>query len=123
MSTCCGALPPSEYQRISFMAFDEIAQNLPVPIHSTLLIATASRASHNEGMTPRELANSICERLLSAGYQALLAGGCVRDVLLGRVAVDYDVATNATPAQVLSIFPEGIAVGAQFGVIVVPREG
>src|SRR6266849_8062 len=74
-------------------------------------------------MEPRELANSICERLLSAGYQALLVGGCVRDLLLGRAPIDYDVTTNATPEQVLSIFPEGIAVGAQFGVIAVPRDG
>jgi len=74
-------------------------------------------------MEPRELANSICQRLLSAGYQALLVGGCVRDLLLGRAAVDYDVATDATPEQVLSIFPEGVAAGAQFGVIVVLRDG
>ena len=83
-------------------------------------MAIAHGASHNQTMEPRELANSICERLLSAGYQALLVGGCVRDLLLGRAAVDYDVATNATPEQVLSIFPEGSAVGAQFGVIAVP---
>ena len=47
----------------------------------------------------------------------------MRDLLLGRAPIDYDVATNATPDQVLSIFPEGVAVGAQFGVIAVPRDG
>lgn len=74
-------------------------------------------------MTARELANSICETLLRHGYQALLAGGCVRDLLLGREASDYDVATDAAPNRVMELFPESVAVGAQFGVILVPREG
>jgi poly(A) polymerase len=70
-------------------------------------------------VTPRELANSICATLRDHGYQALLVGGCVRDLLLGREPADYDVATNATPDQVLKVFPDGITVGAQFGVILV----
>ncbi|MGB8948089.1 MAG: CCA tRNA nucleotidyltransferase, partial [Candidatus Sulfotelmatobacter sp.] len=47
-------------------------------------------------------------------------GGCVRDLLLKREPGDYDVATSATPAQVMEIFPETYAVGAQFGVVLVP---
>ncbi len=74
-------------------------------------------------MTPRELAKSICETLLGAGHQALLVGGCVRDILLGREPADYDVATDATPDRVMALFPESVAVGARFGVIVVPRDG
>ncbi|MGA2421138.1 MAG: CCA tRNA nucleotidyltransferase, partial [Candidatus Acidiferrum sp.] len=74
-------------------------------------------------MTPRELANSVCEELLRHHYQALLVGGCVRDLLLGREPADYDVTTDATPQQVLELFPEGVGVGAQFGVILVPQEG
>ena len=74
-------------------------------------------------MTPRELANSICETLRRNGYQALLVGGCVRDLLLGREPADYDVTTDATPEQVMALFPETIAVGAQFGVILIPRDG
>jgi poly(A) polymerase len=74
-------------------------------------------------VTPRELANSICETLQRHGHEALLAGGCVRDSLLGREASDYDVATDATPERVLGLFPDGVGVGAQFGVILVPREG
>lgn len=74
-------------------------------------------------MTPRELANSICERLLHNVYQALLVGGCVRDLLLGREAADYDVATDATPEQVMRLFPGSIGVGAEFGVVVVPQDG
>src|ERR1051326_2634847 len=71
----------------------------------------------------RELANSICDALQDAGFQAFLVGGCVRDILLGREPADYDVATSATPDQVLKLFPEGLSVGAQFGVILVPRYG
>jgi len=53
----------------------------------------------------------------------LLAGGCVRDFLLKREPADYDVTTNATPEEVMQLFPESLAVGAQFGVILVPRDG
>jgi poly(A) polymerase len=74
-------------------------------------------------MTSRELANSICEMLQRNKHQALLVGGCVRDVLLGREPADYDVATDATPVEVAGLFPESVAVGAQFGVILVPRDG
>jgi poly(A) polymerase len=74
-------------------------------------------------VTPRELANSICDALRRSGYQAPLVGGCVRDLLLGREPADYDVTTDATPEQVMTLFPESIAVGAQFGVILVSREG
>lgn len=58
----------------------------------------------------------------NAGHQALLAGGCVRDLLLGREPIDYDVATDATPDQVMQLFPDSVAVGAQFGVVQVWRE-
>jgi poly(A) polymerase len=70
-------------------------------------------------VTPRELANSICATLRSTGYQALLCGGCVRDLLLDRDPVDYDIATDATPEQVTALFPDTLEVGAQFGVILV----
>ena len=67
--------------------------------------------------SPRELAQSVCALLQSNGYQALLAGGCVRDELLKRAPFDFDVATDALPDQVIAIFPESLAVGAQFGVV------
>ena len=69
------------------------------------------------------MANAICETLRRSGFQALLVGGCVRDVLLGREPADYDVTTDATPEQVTALFPESVAVGAQFGVILIPRDG
>jgi len=74
-------------------------------------------------VTSRELANSICESLHRSGFQALLVGGCVRDLLLGREPADYDVTTDATPDQVMALFPESVAVGARFGVILIPRDG
>ena len=69
------------------------------------------------------MVNSICDTLRRSGYQALLVGGCVRDLLLGREPADYDVTTDATPEQVMALFPESIAVGAQFGVILIPLDG
>src|SRR5437660_7807297 len=81
------------------------------------------RLSHNHCVTPREMANSICETLRRNGYQALLVGGCVRDLLLDREPADYDVTTDATPEEVVKLFPESVAVGAQFGVILIPRDG
>jgi poly(A) polymerase len=68
----------------------------------------------------KDFATSIIKTLRQRGFQAYLVGGCVRDLLLGREPKDYDVATNATPTQVMSIFPETYAVGAQFGVVLVP---
>ena len=70
-------------------------------------------------MNARALAEQICRTLRAAGGQAYLVGGCVRDILLKREPVDYDVATDATPDQVQQLFPHSLAVGAQFGVIVV----
>jgi poly(A) polymerase len=79
--------------------------------------------AHNSLVQPRELALSICDRLERASYRAYLVGGCVRDLLLHREPADYDVATSATPDQVLELFPGGITVGAAFGVILVHEDG
>jgi poly(A) polymerase len=68
----------------------------------------------------RQFATTIVRTLRDRGHQAFLVGGCVRDLLLHRAPADYDVATDATPSQVMSIFPETYAVGAQFGVVLVP---
>jgi len=73
-------------------------------------------------MESRALADQICRTLRAAGHQAFLVGGCVRDILLKREPADYDVATDATPDRVQQIFPHSLAVGAQFGVIVVTDE-
>src|SRR5256885_11855852 len=68
----------------------------------------------------KDFAISIARTLHDQGYQAYLVGGCVRDLLMGREPADYDIATDATPNEVMSIFPETYAVGAQFGVVLVP---
>jgi len=68
----------------------------------------------------KDFAISIIRTLRQKGHKAYLVGGCVRDLLLGREPADYDVATDATPDQVMRIFPETYAVGAQFGVVLVP---
>lgn len=69
------------------------------------------------------LALAIVRRLKAAGFAALYAGGSVRDMLLGHAAHDYDIATDARPAQVRPLFPHTYAVGAHFGVVVVHEGG
>lgn len=70
-------------------------------------------------MTNREAAIKIIKRLHRSGFEALLAGGCVRDMLLRRAASDYDVTTNARPEDVIKIFKRTLKVGAKFGVVIV----
>jgi poly(A) polymerase len=70
----------------------------------------------------RRIATEIVKKLRAEGFQAYLVGGCVRDLVMNRAPKDYDVATDALPQQVLKLFPEGLSVGAQFGVVIVPRE-
>jgi poly(A) polymerase len=65
---------------------------------------------------------SIIRTLRDHGYKAYLVGGCVRDILLDREPADYDVATDATPEEVMRIFPGAYGVGAQFGVVLVPGD-
>ncbi len=67
----------------------------------------------------RQFAVAIVDRLQQAGHRALFAGGCVRDLVMGRAPDDYDVATSARPDEVQQLFRRTIAVGASFGVIVV----
>jgi len=68
----------------------------------------------------KDFAISIIRTLRDHGHKAYLVGGCVRDMLLGREPADYDVATSATPNEVMGIFPDSYDVGAQFGVMLVP---
>jgi poly(A) polymerase len=68
----------------------------------------------------KSFAISIVRTLRDQGHQAYLVGGCVRDLLLKREPADYDIATDATPDDVVRTFPETYAVGAQFGVVLVP---
>ena len=74
-------------------------------------------------MTNRQAAIKVIKRLQRSGFQALLAGGCVRDMLLGRRAKDHDVATDAQPRDVIRLFKRTLKVGAKFGVVIVLTEG
>ena len=61
----------------------------------------------------------IAADLRSRAFQAWLVGGCVRDLVLGREPLDYDIATDARPEELLRLFPRAQLVGAQFGVVLV----
>ncbi len=76
---------------------------------------------NQETVLPREFSIQVVQRLTDAGYLAYWAGGCVRDMLLGKEPDDFDVATNATPDQVRELFGKKrtLAVGESFGVIIV----
>ncbi|MDQ6860773.1 MAG: CCA tRNA nucleotidyltransferase [Verrucomicrobiota bacterium] len=80
----------------------------------TLVMAESQITKPMEGA-----ARHIVARLRERGHVAYFAGGCVRDLVLGHVPKDYDIATDATPEAVQKIFPRTYAVGAHFGVIVV----
>lgn len=64
-------------------------------------------------------AHLVMERLRGAGFEVYLAGGCVRDALMGRAPKDFDIATSAVPAEVERLFPKTINVGREFGVMIV----
>jgi poly(A) polymerase len=70
-----------------------------------------------------EFARQISATLKQHGRQAYLVGGCVRDLLLGREPKDFDVATDAPPDEVASLFPRAELVGAHFGVVLVRSDG
>ncbi len=64
-------------------------------------------------------ATGVVRRLREAGHSAFLVGGCVRDLVLGLVPKDYDVATSARPEAVSALFPRVVEVGVAFGVVLV----
>jgi putative nucleotidyltransferase with HDIG domain len=70
-------------------------------------------------MDSESLARAVIAKLRSAGQQAWLVGGCVRDLLLGCHPKDYDVATDARPDRLMDLFPKSGRVGAHFGVVLV----
>ena len=76
----------------------------------------------NKVKVPKEVLK-ICSVLDSHGYKAWLAGGCVRDSILGIKPKDFDIATDATPEQVEGLFEKTVSVGKSFGVIRVVTAG
>ena len=65
----------------------------------------------------------VLNTLREAGFRALLAGGCVRDMLMGIEPKDWDIATDAGPEQVEGLFSRTLPVGAHFGICVVLAKG
>ena len=74
-------------------------------------------------MSIKQNAIEIVKTLQDKGYKALFAGGCVRDMIMQRESADYDIATNALPRDVMNLFKKTFSVGAQYGVVVVVKEG
>jgi tRNA nucleotidyltransferase/poly(A) polymerase len=74
-------------------------------------------------MPARDAATDLARRLKAAGHIALFAGGCVRDRLMGNAPKDFDIATSATPAEVVKLFPGASEVGAHFGVVIAKHGG
>ena len=93
--------------------FDAIQQNATNRTMSSILNIPDS--------AQQAFALEVVRRLGDAGYEAVWAGGCVRDALLGIVPKDFDVATSATPEKVVALFGRRrtVTVGASFGVVVV----
>src|SRR3954471_20841626 len=86
---------------------------VPAPRHHPIMSAPPHHSS------ARHAAEQVIKTLAAAGHAAYFAGGCVRDELLGLEPSDYDVATDATPDRLCSLFPRTSEVGAAFGVVLV----
>jgi tRNA nucleotidyltransferase (CCA-adding enzyme) len=76
----------------------------------------------NIASVPRDVVD-LCARLRAAGKRAWIVGGCVRDLMLGRVAADWDIATDARPKELLAVFPRAIPTGIEHGTITVIQSG
>ena len=77
----------------------------------------------SDRLAPRKAAVAIVRRLREHGFTAYLAGGCVRDELLGQTPKDFDVATDAAPDHIRVMFKRTAEVGAAFGVMLVREFG
>ena len=74
-------------------------------------------------MKVKQNALKIVKTLQEHGYKAFFAGGCVRDMIMGKESIDYDIATSALPQDIINLFEKTIPVGVQFGVVIVVKEG
>ena len=100
----------------------KLFKSLRTPVHvahhvrTTPEVLSSSQHSLQRGQFSRH-AVGIVERLQSAGYQAYLVGGCVRDMLLGITPKDFDVATSATPEQIRAEFRNARVIGRRFKLV------
>ncbi len=74
-------------------------------------------------MPIKQNAIEIVKTLQDKGFEAFFAGGCVRDMIMRRESADYDIATNALPRDIMNLFKKTFSVGAQYGVVVVVKDG
>jgi len=74
-------------------------------------------------MKVKQNALEIVKTLQKHGYKAFFAGGCVRDMIMGKESEDYDIATSALPEDIMKLFERTIPVGVQFGVVIVVKDG
>ena len=97
----------------------DVHPSIPKPALILLLMSTP--LSQFPANAQRDFAAETCAKLRTAGFDALWAGGCVRDMVLGAAPKDYDVATSATPQQVIELFGKRrtVPVGVSFGVVMV----
>jgi poly(A) polymerase len=98
---------------------DLIPERIAEVLFGPIKVIYGTRANLGWGM--QEKAEQVVGALQAQGFQAYFVGGCVRDLLLGSEPKDYDVATDATPDQILEIFPGALLVGAHFGVVIVEQ--
>src|SRR5678815_3809921 len=76
----------------------------------------------NTNLSPQRVnrqALEICRILSNNGYQAYIVGGCVRDLLMGATPKDWDITTDASPEEVIALFPKTIPTGLQHGTVTV----
>lgn len=88
------------------------------PKHQQSIAQLRQRLSQGRS-TVSEGAFGVLKVLQDAGHEAWLAGGCVRDLLLGQRPTDFDIATNALPQQVMTLFPRTVPTGLAHGTVTV----
>jgi len=71
---------------------------------------------------PRNIAN-IIEIINNSGFKAHIVGGCVRDIIIGKVPTDWDITTNASPQVIKSLFPKTVDTGIRHGTVTVIQDG
>src|SRR5437867_5026644 len=103
---------------------DFLRMSLRFALRKNFASRQRSRYSNAVKSSPMErVAREVAARLRESGHVAYFAGGCVRDMVRGLIPKDYDIATDARPEAVQTLFPRTFAVGAHFGVIIVVENG
>lgn len=106
MDKSCDRVPPRE-RRSDFKSKEDPLRNKRYFMKIDLII-------------PKEVSR-VTETLEKGGFLAYLVGGCVRDLLMNREPKDWDITTNATPDQIVSLFPKTVYENT-FGTVTVINE-